>query len=108
MVSASERQKLVEGIGAAAVTLAEMGESEGEARSRLVALLNQVGVTDAEIVRDAAAAIGTFPQPIDETLEEIERARPIRESLGVPSAEYELEAALRAREWLQRLAADLG
>lgn len=36
-----------------------------------------------------------------------ERAEPIRQMLGVTSAEDQLVAALQAREWLQRLAGDL-
>jgi hypothetical protein len=45
-----------------------------------------------------------MPQPFDETPEEIERARPIREMFGLPTAEDELTAALQAREWLTGLA----
>ncbi len=98
---------IVEGIAAFAISLAEMGTDEEAARSQLVGMMVGVHEIDPELLREAAAAVSAFPQPLDESPEEIERARPIREMLGVRSASEELEAVLRAREWLQRLADDL-
>ncbi len=104
----TQRRVVAEGIAAMAVTLAEMGATEDEARVKILAMLQQVGPADAEIVREAAACIGQMPQPLNESAEEVERARPIREMLGVTSAEEQLTAALTGREWLEHLAADLG
>lgn len=63
--------------------------------------------TDIELLREAALAIASFPQPIDESADELERALPIRTMLGVQSASDQLAAALQARDWLERLADDL-
>lgn len=102
-----DRRIVVEGLAAMAVTLSEMDASEDEARAQLVTMLQRVGATDVGVVREAAAAISGFPQPLDESAEAIERAEPIRRLLDVPSAAEELQASLRAREWLERLADDL-
>ena len=37
--------------------------------------------SDPQLLREAAVAISAFPQPIDETPEEIERAEPIRDMM---------------------------
>lgn len=102
-----DRRVIVEGLGAMAVSLAETGEDEDTARRQLVGMMLQLHETDVEVLREAAEAIASFPQPIDESADELERARPIREMLGVRSASEDLEASLRARDWLERLANDL-
>ena len=48
-----------------------------------------------------------LPQPPLESAEETERARPMREVLGVQSAGDQLTAALKGREWLVPLADEL-
>lgn len=105
--AADDRRVIVEGLGAMAVSLAETGEDEDTARRQLVGMMLQLHETDVEVLREAAEAISSFPQPIDESTDELERARPIREMLGVRSASEDLEASLRARDWLERLANDL-
>ena len=107
LMGSDQRRVVVDGVAAAAIYYAEMGYPEDVARSWLLARLQQVGATDAEVVRDAAESVARQPQPLEESAEETERARPIREMLGVTSAEDQLSAALTAREWLERLAADL-
>ena len=83
-----QRRAIVEGIGATAVTLAEMGNTEEEARQHIVVYLVEGLRIDAAdlvpVIREAAALIASFPQPLDEPAERLERARPIREMLGVP------------------------
>ena len=106
-MSRDRRRVVADSLASAAIYFAEMGYPEDLARSRLVALLQQGGATDHEVVREAAEAVARQPQPREESAEETERARPIREMLGEPSAEDRLSAALTAREWLQRLADDL-
>ena len=106
-MGSDQRRVVVDGVAAAAIYFAEMGYPEDVARGWLLARLQQVGATDAEVVRDAAESVARQPQPVEESAEETERARPIREMLGVTSAEDRLSAALTAREWLERLAADL-
>jgi acetyl-CoA carboxylase carboxyltransferase component len=106
-VTDDSRRIIVQGLAATAVTIAQMGGTEDDARAQLVGLLRQVGATDADVLIEAAHAMSTFPQPPNESPETIERREPVRQWLGVPSATEELEASLRAREWLQRLAADL-
>lgn len=85
-----DRGVIVDGLATMAVTMAEMGATEDEARAQLVVMLQRVGATDVGVVREAAAAISGFPQPLDESAEAIERAEPIRQLLGVPSAVQEL------------------
>jgi hypothetical protein len=93
------------------VTLAEMGHAEEEIRQQIVGYLVErlhIDVVDlAPVIREAAVAIGSFPQPPDDPPERLERGRPIRQMLGLPEPAQELAAALRARDWLQRLADDL-
>lgn len=102
---------IVEGMAAFAVTFAEMGDTEDDARSKLVGYMQmrlRIDQRDAaRILREAAAAIARFPQPPDESAERLEHGRPIREMLGVPEPSDELAASLRAREWVERLAKDL-
>lgn len=102
MTSDSERI-IIEGIAAAAVTLAEMGKSRPQFDEQITTLAASVGAT-AEQIRLAADEIARMPQPVDESAEERERGEPIRQMLGVMPVEEQLVAELRAREWLQALA----
>ena len=102
---ADDHTAIVEGLAAIASTLAEMGTSDDEALAQLRAWIVRLNV-NAATIRDAATAMSSMPQPLEETAEQTERARPIREMLGVTSAAEELAAALRAREWLEQLAGE--
>lgn len=105
----ADDRRIVEGLAATAVAAAEMGESDDAICAQLAAWLTTLRVDDpVAVVRAAAQAVGGMPQPISESAAETERARPIREMLGVQSADEQLVAALRARECLERLANDLG
>lgn len=96
---------LIEGIAAKAVTLAEMGASEAEARATLIEDLKRTGA-GIDIVRQAARKIRRLPQPVDEPADEAARTEFFREMVGATTPTQELEAQLRAQEWLQRLADD--
>ncbi len=108
----------------AAADDAPAGE-DGEARARLtlIQVLRAHGTADPGVVAEAAlevarmveepgAGVGTGvgPGAVDaddeEPLEAAEAER-VRRALGVPDPLEELAAALRAREWLERFAADL-
>ncbi len=105
-------QPIVEGMAAFAVTFAQMGNTEEEARAKLVGYMQgqlQLEKDDAvRVLREAADAITSFPQPPDDSAERLERGRPIRQMLGVPEPTEYLAASMRAREWVERLATDLG
>jgi hypothetical protein len=103
----SETRRVAEGIAALAISYAEQVASEEEWRAALLETLVQLGEANALMLRLAAAAVTSLPEPLDETPEEIESARHIREMMGVRSAEEDLAAVLRAREWLERLATEL-
>jgi hypothetical protein len=104
----NERQIIIDCLAVRAVALVETGATEREAHAELIIDLTRLGVVDVvAVVREAADAVTRLPQPADESVEEIERARPVRVLLGVPSAIQELEAALRGKEWLERLAENL-
>ena len=106
-MSDEQLQVVVEGLAATAVTLAERDEREANALGYLRDLAAQVGQRTPPVFRSAAAAITNMPQPPLESADETERARPLRQMLGVQSAEDKLAAALKGREWLLRLAAEL-
>ncbi len=99
---------VVDGLARTAVTLAERDERDVTALGYLRDLAGQMGACTSPVFRAAAAAIAELPQPPLESAEETERARPMREVLGVQSAEDQLTAALKGREWLVRLADELG
>jgi len=101
-----DRQWIVENLAIVAVALAEDGTPETDALAQLSDELLRFGMTDKSIFRDAAAHVSLLPQPIDESPDEIERASYIRELLDVPSAESQLAATLKGREWLEKLADD--
>jgi hypothetical protein len=95
---------LVEGLAATAVTLAERDEWDIDALRYLREMTAQVGGRTPEVFRAAAAAVTDMPLPPVESVEESERAEPLRRMLGVPSVEDRLSSALKGREWLLRLA----
>ena len=106
-MSEEQYRTLVDGLAATAVALAERHERETNALGYLRDLAEQMGVRSAPVYREAAAAITRMPQPPLESAEETEQARARRATLGVPSAEDKLAAALLGREWLTRLAEEL-
>ena len=97
----------VEGLAATAVTLAERDEWEPEALRFMREISAQIGARTPHVFRAAADAITSLPLPPVETAEETHRAEPLRRMLGVQSVEDQITAALRGREWLLRLAAEL-
>lgn len=113
----------------AAADGAPAGEAgdDGEARARLtlIQVLRAHGTADPGLVAEAAlevarmveepgagpgtalgAGLGAVDADDEEPLEAAEAER-VRRALGVPDPLEELAAALRAREWLERFAADL-
>ena len=98
---------MVAGLAATAVVLAERDEWESDALRYMREVSDQVGARSPQVFRAAAASIASMPFPPVETAEETERAEPMRRILGVQSVEDRLVAALRAREWLLRLAEEL-
>lgn len=101
-----DHQVIAQGLAAFATTFFEMGDSAVNVRTKLVAYWASLG-SPAGAFRAAATAVGGQPQPVVESAEVTERSRPIRELLGVVSAESQLVASLRARELLDDLAAEL-
>lgn len=99
---------VVEGLVVTALALAERHERERTALAYLRDLSEQAGGRTAAVFSEAAAAITGMPQPPLESAEETERALAMRTTLGVQSAEDRLAAALLGREWLTRLAEELG
>lgn len=85
-----ERAKILIGLAAVAVTVAEMKHEEQQIVEAVGARMMQFDLVTAQDVRDVAHAVGDLPQPIDEPADVIERREPIREALGVTSATDEL------------------
>jgi hypothetical protein len=100
-------QGAVEGLAAMATTIAEMGGSEDDIVKQVGAYMLRIGLATPEDVDAIADAIARLPQPLNESADEIEKARPIREMLNVISAEDQLIASLRAREALRAFAGQL-
>jgi hypothetical protein len=107
VTNADECRKIAEGIAALAVSHAEQGASEEESRTVILKKLTELGQANASMVRLAASAVTSLPEPLDEAPEEIEHARAVRELMGVRGADDDLAAMLCARERLERLATDL-
>ena len=95
---------LVEGLAVTAVFLAERDEWDTDALRYLREMTAQVGGPTSAVFRAAATAVTGMPLPPVESVEETERAEPMRRILGVPSVEERLTSALKGREWLLRLA----
>jgi hypothetical protein len=107
VTNADESRKIAEGIVALAVSHAEQGASEEESRTVILKKLTELGEANASMVRLAASAVTSIPEPLDEAPEKIEHARALRELMGVRTADDDLAAMLCARERLERLAIDL-
>ena len=107
MASRDERAIIVEGLAAVAVALAEMGATEAEMQEALERTGALRRPRHAAVLGDVVAAISALPQPLDEPADELERAQPLRDLLGLASLAEELAATLHAREWVQHLADDL-
>lgn len=103
MTNHEDHEFIAAGLAAYATTYFEMGDSVADVRMKLVAHWVSLG-SPAGAFRDAATAVGEQPQPVVESAETTERSRPVRELLGVTSAEAQLVASLRARELLVGLA----
>ena len=88
------------GLAAIAITRFEMGDdvetAHGQVLSAWVSLGSPPGLFAA-----AAASIAGMPQPLLESASKSER-----EAIGAASPSSQLEAMLRARELLERLAAE--
>lgn len=104
-------EPIVAGMAAFAVTFAQMGDTEEEARAQLVGYMQiQLRLDQADaarVLRAAADSITSSPQPPDDSPSRLERGRPVREMLGVAEPSEYLAASLTAREWVERLATDL-
>ena len=99
--------RIVEGLAAIAVTVAEMGGTNDDIRAQLISMMFKLHIDDpAEVLRAAAAAVGRLPTPMEESAGDTERQRGLRALLGVTSAEDQLAAGLRGRDMLEKLAAE--
>jgi hypothetical protein len=100
-----QRRVIARGIAVLAVSLGEKGETQQDAGAAIIAyLVYDLLIDEADLVsviRDAAAAVASLPQPVDEPAERLERGRPIRELLGLPEPSTEIVRTLRARELLE-------
>jgi hypothetical protein len=100
-------ERALEGLAARAVALVELGRTDAEVVADLDAYLTRFDMRTAEAVRAVAAAIGRLPRPSERPVDGREQPRPEEQVLGVPSAEEELEAMLRAMAVLQEYATHL-
>lgn len=106
------RRAVVRGLAALAVTTAEGGGTEDQARLAFIQVLRAHGTADPALVAEAAAAVADpldrpGEEPGDDPDVDPDVARQIREALGTASPAEQLAAMMRGREWLQRFAADL-
>jgi hypothetical protein len=106
-ISHDEWTVISEGLAVFAIALVGLGTDEATCRHAILRHLDHWDLAAPTMLRAAADSIKSFPQPIDERPEEIERAKPVRDLMGVPSAEAELLESIAARELLQRLADEL-
>ncbi|MDZ5662349.1 hypothetical protein SFC79_11290 [Nocardioides sp. S-58] len=100
----AERRADLEGIAAIAISACQMGKPDHEVEQAVRHTAHAVGRATREDLARVAEAIRQFPQPDDLSSDERERRRPIDEMVGLASAEEELEALLRAREVVLRIA----
>lgn len=103
--SLEEWRIAAEGLSAIAISSFEMDPDSGRARESLLLMWEQLGKPEG-LFKAASEAVSTSPQPAPETAGQTERARYIREMLGVTSAEKALVAMLSARELLEELATE--
>lgn len=113
---------VVRGLASLALAAAERGATEDEARIDLIRVLRAHGTAQPAVVARAARAVTALVDPEDDGLDvggggdqddadlggmDPDEAARVRAALGVVPVEERLAAALTAREWLQRFAADL-
>ncbi len=98
------RRVIVDGLAALAVSIAEMGGTESDARLTIIGQMERLRVEDPGLLREAANAIAEHPQPLDEPAATLERREAMYQALGLPTASDQLAASLAAREWLTNLA----
>lgn len=106
-MSSEHRKGIAEGIGVMAVTIAQMDGTEADVWAKVLQMMVQLRIdeTDGEgLVREAAESIAGLPQPPNDSPEQLERGRRIREMFGLPEPADELASYLRGREWLESLA----
>ena len=108
------RFAVVRGLASVALATAEGGGTEDAARLQLIQVLRAHGTADPELAREAAVAVADevrageeLDGPAEEPALDEAEAQRVRSALGVPSRSEQLVAALVAREWLERFAADL-
>lgn len=100
-MSANDDELIADSLASIASTEFEMGHDLEQAEAAVLRAWESFGRPD---LQSAADALRRLPQPLLESAEETARREPARAMLGVTSAERQLEAALAARELLERLA----
>jgi hypothetical protein len=104
-LSPDEFRAAADGISAIAIANFEMGTDEGGARNAVLEMWNRLGRPPG-LFCAAVESTTRSPQPLLETAVETDRARRIREMLGLRSSEESLVAMLAARELLEQLASE--
>lgn len=84
-----------------------MGDSAGAVREKLLSQWHRFG-QPLGVFAAAANAIGSFAQPVLESVEKTERMTSIRKMLGALEPDQMLVASLRARELLVNLGQEFG
>lgn len=85
-----------------------MGQTEDGVRAQVLQVMRSVGGgDDPALLLEAADAVTRQPQPPSHPVDQLEQREKIEEMLGVTSPSDQLAAALRARQWLRSMAADL-
>ena len=102
-------QSIASGLAAVAVTISEMGlKSDEEARAEILSWMAALEAPSAKLALDAAAEVSRLPQPPSMSTTRAERYERGMKALGGVTPSDQLAAALRAREWLEQIAAELG
>lgn len=89
-ISEEHRRGIAEGLGAIAVSVAQMDSTQEQAWAGVLQMMERLQIAEADaemIVREAAEAIASFPRPRNEPAD-----RP-----GVPSADDSPAAQLRQK-----------
>lgn len=106
MAAQGSRIVAVQGIAAAAVSMAERRDKLGlDEPAILQRLRDQAQISwdpDPNLFRDAAAAVGRMPQPAHLTPNQLDTHRLVDAAMP----DVQLNAMLTGREWLERLAAE--
>ncbi len=93
------------GLAAIAITRLEMGDDVETARGQVLSAWASLG-SPPGLFAAAATSIAGMAQPLLESASKSERMNVIRRALGAASPSAQLEAMLRARELLERLAVE--